>query len=1360
MGANRDIRIKIFIDEQNIQALKQIDDQLTKAAKSEKKLKDESDRKTKSIKKQTSGLKDDKNALAEVDKGTKTWTQNIVRNIGKVLEWAVATGVIYGSIRTLRAGIEDIVDVEYAMAGLTKVMKDGQERATGLRRPLLQLGHTYGELGEAVIEASTEWARLQLSTIEIAENARVSLLAQAVAEMQVTEATNYLIASMKQFEQSTLANLRTLDQWNELSNRMAVRAEDLARSAARAGSVINNAGDDMNYLNAMTAALVQSTGRSGQEIGNAIRTMGTYAYRVRTVTKLEEQAGIVIQNKAGQHRRFSDIISSLSMKWDIYTDAERRMIAQAVAGTRRQNEFIALMKQFPEVLDASVIAWEAMGSAEKESAILLDTARKKADSFRAGLQMIAAEYGDALLPGMKSFLDLLNLLIKVLLNAKEIILMVAGAVVLLGVKALITSGIMLKLGLAIKGLVVGFASLNPWLIAVIAAAAVVGLAWRSLRREIENTTMETIELMQKERDVVGALRARGERLEWLAGKYEIVSAAVARTGDSKLKDVLRDLGKDIESAGRALDKGFRFNADKAAESLARVRDMIREIGVETEDQRSKAQQTARDEVNLLRQRVRFGEAFVENLESGMSKNLAFIKAFKSTFGDITNLLFEMTRHMKGTGLVGKLLGQYLPADLKDAKEAVGTLNAALEEMENIVKTLEPPEKFFDGLEQAVDLAEKLKEVMRELRNEIDAMNEAARHATAMGEMAGDKQVDGLVRQADAIKRSIELTKERAKEFGEDEKAAIAFGKLLDTLNKRLLQTQNRIVEARRAMSFEEITEAVQKAREEFQQLASAQMEVASGLGENVKAAQLNIRSLELQRTAVASGIAAHQALGFATEDLEKDLADLNGEIALEKRLLGEVIGPQDEDRRAKDATTASEKLYGRYLNENNAVLNRRMDVMRASGASEEAIALARIAHITKMIRVSLGYNLELQTRIDLENELKDAVVDLDAAERARMERGIVAQYEREGQAIQRNLDLAKAYGASDVQMSQLRIAAIKDRVVSLQKSGMSYGQIFAEMIKLSDEMKDATNELKIAEIGAAREVTENWIKEYERRYKAWEKIIAKGLSRKGLLGTMERISEEMMSRWIQKSFGALIEKLTQWEMNVLGVSPEQIRVQDENRQKMIGALSQGGEQIRQQMVRGGAEAAGMIGAAMSGKAVGAPAGIPGLPGISQYAAPLGPPKPPTGWETAGAYGLAMGPQVISNAPDWLEGRGGGWRMAGYGAGAIAGGLIGGPGGAAFGGMVGQQLVGGIQQLYRALSDNTEELRSPSTETLREQVGGAINRGSFGQAAQYTYYIENNISMEYLIPNRQQARQVATIIKEELGDIDSNITVGA
>jgi TP901 family phage tail tape measure protein len=1306
----KDIRLRIFVDDKNLAALGRMTKMLEQAAAAEAKLRTRSMAKTKELKKQADAVKQDGREIDKTTQSTRTWTQQIIRNIGKVLEWAVATGAVYGALQAVRTAMDDLISVEFAMAGLTKVMREGERRAASLRPTLLKLGQAYGELGTAVIDASTEWARLQLSTIEIAENARAALLAQAVAEMEVVDATRYLIASMKQFDQSALANLRTLDQWNELSNRMAVRAVDMATATARAGSVMNNAGVEIQRLNAYTAALVQATGRSGQEIGTAVRTMGTYIYRVQTVNALQQKANILVQNSAGQHKRFSTIVSELAANWAFYTDAVRRQTAQSVAGARRANEFLVLMSQYPEVLNALVIAWESLGSAEEEATIYLDTARKKLDQFRAGMQRLATEYGDALLPGAKGFLDVINWTIDALIKAKEVIIAAAAVFGIMAARAILATSAMIRLSTAITT----FISLNPALVAFVAGIGAATIALKVLARQTEQTLTAQQEVIQAAVADAKATEARVERLGWLIRVYERLRAAQSealRTGaeDAERYDqYIEDIGRRLEIITRAQAGAFSAGSDKWVESLRRARDMLADLRGEHGKLHKDALNQVQAQLSALAQMQKFTERYIDLLGRGMDSS----EAWHQVSEEMGRTGEEMFQVMLDSGLatekriygivaaIQKLVGaeeltpihimRYI-AELDNAKEVKSTLLSLTKDLENALDALGLPKEFIDALMDATLTAEQLRDILYALRLQMRQTTEEYRHRAAMAEIAGATEVEQLEMARKAILQNIAAVDQKKEAYKDDEKATAAFGKELDNLNLALTNINNRIKEAVPITAMERINAVMTTGRAAYRELYATAIQLARARDENIKAAELHIEQLQQERDEVQQAIDDAEKLGVDLEDLLDIRMDLNGQIREEIKLLNQIVIPMEVMRRERERQREAEEAFRKELELTEGAHSRRLGLMRAAGMSAVEVARAELRQADQAYMLSTRRNQNMEV-----------------------------------------------------------------------------------MLELYDNWQDALSNVKAAEIAAARSIAEAWISEYERRERAWEKMFVRmagdlGAGRRTLMDALDRLRGQMIGRWAREAFGGLIKNLTEWELRIEGLSPERMRAEAENRRMLVMALMQGGSDIQGKMLSAGQQVAGMIASAISTGTVPALRPFPG--GGMPAARPLPDSALPyelrggggggvPGWQTAGMWGLMVGLPAARNARRWFEERGGGVQMAGFGAGAVIGGALGGPYGAAFGASIGQELVAGIQDIFGRGEYRGKQERgtSPQAETLREQLGAGIAQGQFREAANITYNIENNYNMGFLIPDREQIRRVKVILDKENADHARNVNV--
>jgi TP901 family phage tail tape measure protein len=106
-----------------------------------------------------------------------------------------------------------------------------------LARQTLQLAAANGRGAQEAAEAAVSWARLGLTRSQVLMTMETSLRAANVAEISTADATKYLSAQYKAFNQ-TLADIpANLDYINSLSNKLNVTPENIMQGIARTATV-------------------------------------------------------------------------------------------------------------------------------------------------------------------------------------------------------------------------------------------------------------------------------------------------------------------------------------------------------------------------------------------------------------------------------------------------------------------------------------------------------------------------------------------------------------------------------------------------------------------------------------------------------------------------------------------------------------------------------------------------------------------------------------------------------------------------------------------------------------------------------------------------------------------------------------------------------------------------------------------------------------------------------------------------------------------------------------------------------------------------------------------------------------------
>ena len=159
--------------------------------------------------------------ISNASQSTRSWTANIVNNIGKVIQWALATAAIYGSLKKLQEGV-------IYVSALNKALIDAQI-VTGMTQSAVdQLGNQYNilakELGATtlqVADASIEFLRQGKTIQETQELVRMSVMMSKLANMESAASTEALTAIMNGFQLKVKDLMPVLDSLVELDNSYA-----------------------------------------------------------------------------------------------------------------------------------------------------------------------------------------------------------------------------------------------------------------------------------------------------------------------------------------------------------------------------------------------------------------------------------------------------------------------------------------------------------------------------------------------------------------------------------------------------------------------------------------------------------------------------------------------------------------------------------------------------------------------------------------------------------------------------------------------------------------------------------------------------------------------------------------------------------------------------------------------------------------------------------------------------------------------------------------------------------------------------------------------------------------------------------
>lgn len=460
------------------------------------------------------------NTSDKVQKGTKEMTEkngllgdSFTNVYLKMLQWQVMGTIVSKTIGAFRDAISTMKAVDDEMVTVRKVTGFTAEQMEELRDRAYETASAYGEAADEYLNSVAAFARAGYGE-QADALAELATKTKLVGDTNAETAQQFLLSvdAAYQYKGNIEALTKVLDGANEIDNKYATSIEKLAEGLGTVAPVAAQAHVGIDELTAAIGTITAVTQRSGSEAARAFRAL---VLNIVGDTKTEIDEGVtwttgeiaglrdVIREYApaayeaakatGEVIDPMEAIGGLaqSMKDGLLTEQKLMEMVSDIGGKLRTSQLLALIQNWDMYQSMLKDYANAVGSADKEIENALDSWTRKTNILKNEWtefiqSMVSTD-------AVKGGLDVLIGAVEVLNTDIGHFAAVSGTAVL---------G-MLALKAAAKGATVAFAKLsaagiamNPWLLAIAAAAGAFSLVWKATedyRKSLDalNTEIET-----------------------------------------------------------------------------------------------------------------------------------------------------------------------------------------------------------------------------------------------------------------------------------------------------------------------------------------------------------------------------------------------------------------------------------------------------------------------------------------------------------------------------------------------------------------------------------------------------------------------------------------------------------------------------------------------------------------------------------------------------------------------------------------------------------------------------------------------------------------------------------------------------
>lgn len=360
---------------------------------------------------------------------------DFISKLSDKVKWLAAFQLITLVQNSLREVVTTIKDTEDSVIELQRVLNDDSLANSDISDALYDIAYRYGQTFENVQETAVLFAQTGKDWNEVLEATEATMLGLNTAELEVTTATQGLIAVISQFNLDAADLNEVVDKINITADNFPVTSEKIVAALQRAGGTAHNFNMTLDETIATITALSEATGRSGQNIGTALNSLIIFTSKAENLNLFaglsDEMNEVVTKYQAGAGS-ILDVWKQLSLEIEklsaaqadaLYNstayeefasefEAEATEYAASIqdiygtAGAYRRNYLTAILNDMGTVQDALENITDAEGYSLAENEKYMGTLTAQLNQLKIAAQELAVQFGES------GFLEFAKLLVQ------------------------------------------------------------------------------------------------------------------------------------------------------------------------------------------------------------------------------------------------------------------------------------------------------------------------------------------------------------------------------------------------------------------------------------------------------------------------------------------------------------------------------------------------------------------------------------------------------------------------------------------------------------------------------------------------------------------------------------------------------------------------------------------------------------------------------------------------------------------------------------------------------------------------------------------------------------------------------------
>lgn len=360
-----------------------------------------------------------------------TMRQSVVR----FFDYSAAYMIINKFKQSIQQVVQYTAQLDAKLVDLQIATGYTREQIKGMLKEYNGLASQLGVTTTAVAEAANDWLRAGYEGKEATDLVNASIHLSKLGMIEASEATSDLISVLKGWKLESSEIMSVVDKLVLVDMNAAVSAGDIATAMQMVNYSAQQAGLSLDTLIGILTTNQEVTQRSAEVVGTSWKTVlariqnvkaGKYAANSEDILSEDYQeedwaalndvetvlksVGIELRSSINQWRSTEDILNEVARKWDSFDAVTQSAIANAFAGTRQRENFIATIANWTQVQKYAEMSANAYGTAVTKMESYTDSVEAAKNRVAAAVEEWALKLEGS--EAMKKFYNMITDIMK------------------------------------------------------------------------------------------------------------------------------------------------------------------------------------------------------------------------------------------------------------------------------------------------------------------------------------------------------------------------------------------------------------------------------------------------------------------------------------------------------------------------------------------------------------------------------------------------------------------------------------------------------------------------------------------------------------------------------------------------------------------------------------------------------------------------------------------------------------------------------------------------------------------------------------------------------------------------------------